>query len=134
MCSTYYILPIHSAILAEPIFSSSSIVRKSYVSTPYNNRFIMRTQPVSTGHWRSVAFTTLRDESNDVGIPSNGQQLCAQYKWGWVSEVHVQVFQYDQNVFIASIFFKLPNGLMFYHQPFHFPISDEHSRLDCNVE
>jgi hypothetical protein len=23
---------------------------------------------------------------------------------------------------------------MFYHQPFHFPISDEHSRLDCNVE
>ena len=41
---------------------------------------------------------------------------------------------YNQNVPIDSIFIKLQNGLLYYHQPFHCPTSVEHLGLDCKVE
>ena len=41
---------------------------------------------------------------------------------------------YNQNVLIDTIFVKLQNGLLYYHQPFHCPTSVEHLGLDCKVE
>ena len=41
---------------------------------------------------------------------------------------------YDQNVFLDSITVELQNGLLYYRQPFHCPISVERLELDCKVE
>ena len=53
-------------------------------------------------------------------------------KWG--QEVSALILWYDQNAHLDSIFPKLHNGLLYYHQPFHNPTSVEHVGLDCKVE
>jgi len=44
------------------------------------------------------------------------------------------VLGYDQNVLIDSVFIKLQNGLLYYHQPFHCPASVERLGHDCKVD
>jgi len=41
---------------------------------------------------------------------------------------------YDQNILIDTIFIKLPNGLLYYGQPFCNPTSVVRLGLDCKVE
>jgi len=41
---------------------------------------------------------------------------------------------YDLNVLLDSIFLRLQNGLLYYHQSFHNPTSVERLRLDGKVE
>jgi hypothetical protein len=44
------------------------------------------------------------------------------------------VLGYDQNVYLDSLFDKLQNGLLYYHQPFHNPTSVDCLGFDCKVE
>jgi len=83
---------------------------------------------------RSIKLTSLRDASVDFRIPNFGQLFHTQIEEDWGHEVSGLVLRYDQNVLIDSIFIKLQNGLLFYHQPFHCPTSVEHLGLDCKVE
>jgi len=86
------------------------------------------------GVCRSIKLTSLRDASEDFGIPNFGQLFRAQIKEDWGPEVCGLVLGYDQNVLIDSILIKLLNGLLYYHQPFHNPTSVECLGLDCKVE
>jgi len=86
------------------------------------------------GVCRGIKLTSLRDASEDFGIPNFGQLFCAQIGQDWGPEVCGLVLGYDQNVLIDSIFIKLPNKLLYYRQPFHNPTSVEHLGVDCNVE
>jgi len=83
---------------------------------------------------RSIKLTSLRDASEDFGIPNFGQLFCAHIEEDWGHEVSGLVLGYDQNVLIDSIFIKLQNGLFYYHQPFYNPTSVERLGLDCKVE
>jgi len=81
---------------------------------------------------RSIKITSLRDASEDFRIPNFGQLFHVQIEEDWGHEVSGLVLGYDQNVLLDSIFIKLQNGLLYYRQPFHCPISVEHLGLDCN--
>jgi len=83
---------------------------------------------------RSIKLTSLRDASEDFGIPNFGQLFRTQIDEDWGHEVSGLVFRYDQNVLLHSIFITLWNGLLYYRQPFHNPTSVECLGLDCNVE
>jgi len=83
---------------------------------------------------RSIKLTSLRDASEDFGIPNCGQVFPAQIEEDWGHEVCGLVLGYDQNALIDSIFIKLQNGLLYYCQPFHCPTSVERLGLDCKVE
>jgi hypothetical protein len=86
------------------------------------------------GVCRSIKLTSLRDASEDFGIPNFGQLFRAQIEEDWGPEVSGLVLGYDQNVLLDSIFIKLQNGLSYYCQPFHCPTSVQHLGLDCKVE
>jgi hypothetical protein len=79
-------------------------------------------------------LTSLRDASVDFGIPNFGQLFRTHIEDDWGHEVTGLVLGYDQNVLTDDIFIKLQNGLLYCRQPFHFPTSGEHLRLDCKVE
>jgi len=83
---------------------------------------------------RSIKLTSLRDASEDFGIPNVGQLFRAQIDEDWGHEVSGLMPGYDQNVLIDSIFINLQNGLLYYRQPFHNPTSVERLGLDCKVE
>ena len=51
----------------------------------------------------------------------------------WGHKVTGLVLGYDQNVLIDSMYIKLQNRLLNYHQPFHCSTSVEHLGLDCKV-
>jgi len=82
----------------------------------------------------SIKLTSLRDASEDFGIPNFGQQFRAQIEEDWGHKVSGLVLGYDQNVLLDSIFIKLQNGLLYYHQPFHNPTSVDRLGLDCKIE
>jgi len=86
------------------------------------------------GVCRSIKLTSLRDASEDFGIPNFGQLFHAQIEDDWGHKVSGLVVGYDQNVLLDSIFIKLQNGLFYYRQPFHNPTSVERLGLDCKVE
>jgi len=86
------------------------------------------------GVCRSIKLTSLRNASVDFGIPNFGQLFCTQIKDNWGLEVSGLVLGYDKNILIDSVFIKLQNGLLYYHQPFHCPTSVERLGLDCTVE
>jgi len=86
------------------------------------------------GVCRSIKLTSLRDASEDFGIPNFGQQFHTQIDEDWGHEVCGLVLGYDQNVLLDSILIKLQNGLLYYSQPFHNPTSVERLGLDCKVE
>ena len=86
------------------------------------------------GVCRSIKLTLLRDASEDFGIPNFGQLFHTQIEEDWVDEVSQLMLGYNQNVLLDSIFIKLQNGLLYYHQPFHNPTSVECLGLDCKVE
>jgi len=83
---------------------------------------------------RSIKLTSLRDASEDFGIPNFGQLFRAQIDEDWWHEVSGLVLGYNQNVLLDSISIKLQNGLLYYRQPFHNPTSAERLGLDCNIE
>jgi len=83
---------------------------------------------------RSIKLTSLRDASQDFGIPNFGHLFCTQIDEDWGHEVSGLGLGYDQDVLLDSILIKLQNGLLYYHQPFHNPTSVEHLGLDCKVE
>jgi len=83
---------------------------------------------------RSIKLTSLRDASEDFGIPNFGRLFRVQIEEDWGHEVSGLVLGYDQNVLLDSIFIKLQNGLLYYRQPFHCPTSVERLGLDCKVE
>jgi hypothetical protein len=83
---------------------------------------------------RSIKLTSLRVASEDFRIPNFGQVFRVQIDEAWRHEVSGLMLRYDQNVLIDSIFIKLPNGLLYYRQPFHNPTSVERLGLDCKVE
>jgi len=83
---------------------------------------------------RSIKLTSLRNASEDFGIPNFGQLFCAQIDEDWGPEVSGHVLGYDQNVLNDSISIKLQNELLYYRQPFHNWTSVEHLGLDCKVE
>jgi hypothetical protein len=83
---------------------------------------------------RSIKPTSLRDASEDFGIPNFGQLFHARIEEDWGHEVSGLVLGYDQNVLLVSIFIKLQNGLLYYREPFHNPTSVDHLGLDCKVE
>jgi hypothetical protein len=86
------------------------------------------------GVCRSIKLASLRDASEDFGIPNFGWLFHAQIEEGWGHEVSELVLGYDQNVLLDSIFIKLQNVLLYYHQPFRCPTSVERLGLDCKVE
>jgi len=86
------------------------------------------------GMCRSIKLTSLRDASEDFGIPNFGQLFRAQIEVDWGHKVSGLMLRYDQNVLLDSIFIILQNGLSYYHQPFHCPTSVERLGLDCKVE
>jgi len=86
------------------------------------------------GVFRSIKLTSLRDASEDFGIPNFRQLFCEQIHEYWGHEVCGLMLRYDQNVLIDTIFFNLQNGLLNYRQPFHNPTSVERLGLDCKVE
>jgi len=86
------------------------------------------------GVCRSIKLTSLRDTSEDFGIPNFGQLFRGQIEQDWRHKVSGLVLGYDQTVLIDSIFIILQNGLLYYHRPFHNPTSVEHLGLDCKVE
>jgi len=86
------------------------------------------------GVCRSIKSTSLRDASEDFGIPNFAQLFYAQIDEDWGHDVSGLVLGYDQNVLIDIIFIKLQNGLLYYRQPFHNPTSVECLGLDCMVE
>jgi len=59
---------------------------------------------------------------------------CTGIEDDWGHEVSGLVLGYDQNVVIDCVFSKLQNGLLYYRQPFHCPISVERLGLGCKVE
>jgi len=86
------------------------------------------------GVCRSIKLSSLRDASEDFGIPSCGQLFRVQIEEDWGHEVSGLMLGYDQNVLLDSIFIKLQNGLLYYRQPFHNPTSVERLGLVCKVE
>jgi hypothetical protein len=44
------------------------------------------------------------------------------------------VLRYDQNMLLDSIYIKFHNALLYYHKPFHYPITVERLGHDCKVE
>jgi len=86
------------------------------------------------GVCRSIKLTSLRDASEDFGIPNFGQLFHVQIEEDWGHNVSGLVLGYDQKVLFDSIFFKFQNGLLYYRQPFHCPTSVERLGLDCKVE
>jgi len=83
---------------------------------------------------RNIKWTSLRDGSEDFGIPNFGQLFRVQIEEDWGHKVRRLLLRYDQNVLLDSIFIKLQNGLLYYRQPFHCPKSVEGLGLDCMVE
>jgi hypothetical protein len=83
---------------------------------------------------RSIKLTSLRDTSEDFGILNFGQLFLAQIEEDRGHKVSGLVLGYDQNVLLDSIFIKLQNGLLYYHQPFHCSTSVERLRLVFKVE
>jgi len=65
------------------------------------------------GVCRSIKLTSLRDASEDFGIPNFGQLFRAQIEEDWGHKVSGLVLGYDQNVLLDSIFIKLHNGLLY---------------------
>ena len=86
------------------------------------------------GVCRGIKLTSLRDTSDDFGIPNFGQLFRTQIEEDWGPEVCGLVLGYDQNVLIDSIFIILQNGLLYYRQLFHNPTSVDRLGLDCKVE
>jgi len=86
------------------------------------------------GVCRSIKVTSIKDASQEFGIPNFQQVFRTQIVEDWGYEVSGLVFKYDQNVHIDSIFIQLQNGLLYYCQPFHNPTSVEHLGLGCKVE
>ena len=86
------------------------------------------------GVGRSIKSTSLRDASEDFGIPNFGQLFHPQNEEYWGYKVSGLVLGYDQNVLLDSIFITLQYGLLYYRQPFHCPTSVERLGLDCKVE
>jgi len=86
------------------------------------------------GVCRRIKSTSLRDASDDFGIPNFGQLFHVQIDEDWGHEVSGLVLGYDQNVLIDSIIITLQNGLLYDRQPFHNPTSVECLGLDCKVE
>jgi len=86
------------------------------------------------GVCRSIKLTSLKDASEDFGIPNFGQLFRTQIAEDWGHEVSGQMLGYDQNELLDSIFIKLQNGLSYYSQPFHCPTSVERLELHCKVE
>jgi hypothetical protein len=84
--------------------------------------------------YRSIKLTSLREASEDFGIPNCGQLFRVQIAEDWGHKVSGLVLRCDQNVLLDSIISNLHNGLSYYCQPFHCPISVENLGLDCNVE
>ena len=83
---------------------------------------------------RSIILTSLRDQSEDFRMPNFGPLFNTQIEGDWWHKVSWLVLGYDQNLLLHSIFVKLQNGLLYFHQPFHNPTSVKHLGLDCNVE
>jgi len=83
---------------------------------------------------RSIKLTSLRDASEDFGIPNFGQLFHSQIEEDWGHEVSGQVLGYDQNALLDSIFIELQNGLSYYRQPFLCHTSVERLGLDCKVD
>jgi len=86
------------------------------------------------GVCRSIKLTSLRDASEDFGIPNFGQLLRAQIKQDCGHEVSGLVLGYDQNLLIDSMCIKLQNGLLYYRPQFQYPTSVERLGLDFKVE
>jgi len=83
---------------------------------------------------RSIKLTSLRDASEDFGIPNFGQLIRTHSKESRGHQVSRLIFGYDQNVLKDSECNKLQNGLLYYRQPFHNPTSVGRLALDCTVE
>jgi len=83
---------------------------------------------------RYIKLTSLRDASEDVGIPNIEPLFRVQIEEKWEHNVCGLLLGYDQNALKDSIFMTLQNGLLYYHQPFHCPISVKCLGLDCKIE
>jgi len=82
---------------------------------------------------RRIKLTSLRDASEEVGIPIIGQLFPAQIGKNWGYQVSGLVLRYDQNVLIDCILIMLQNGLLYYRQPFYYPSSVKCLGLHCKV-
>jgi len=83
---------------------------------------------------RSILLSSLRDYSEDFGIPNFEQLFHTQIEEDWGQAVIGLLIGYDQNVLLDSIFHKLQNRLLYYRQLFHNPASVERLGFDCKVE
>ena len=100
---------------------------------PVSQQVYPLSEPHVHGVCRSFKLTTLRDVSQDFGIPNFGQVFHAQIEEDWGCEVNGIVLRHDQNVLSDSILIKHQNGLLYDRQPFHNPTSVERLGLDCKV-
>jgi len=81
-----------------------------------------------------IILTSLRDVSQDFGIPNSQHLCCRKIHEDWGHKGSGLVLEYDQNILTDSIFVKLQNGLLYYSQPFHWRTSVEHLGLDYKLE
>jgi len=86
------------------------------------------------GVCRGITIASLRDASDDFGIPNFGDLLRAQIEDDWRHEVSGLMLRYYQNVLIDCIFIELQKGRLCYCPRFHNLTSVEHLGLDCKAE
>ena len=83
---------------------------------------------------RSIEITSLRDVSDDFGIPNFRRPFRAQVEEDCGHEVSGLVLGYERNVLNDSILIKLQNWLSYYCHPFHCPALVDRLGLDCKIE
>jgi len=83
---------------------------------------------------RSIKLSSVRDASNDFGIPNYGQLFRAWIDEDWGHKVSGLVLRYDPNVLLDMVFITHQNWLSYYRQLFHCPKSVECLGLDWKVE
>jgi hypothetical protein len=77
------------------------------------------------GVGRIINSFTLRDVSDNIGIPTFGRLFRTQAEENCRLKFCTLVVGYNQNVLIDSIFIAAQNGLLYYREQFHNPTSAE---------
>jgi len=131
--STYYLVLINCEMHSEPILYASMLSGSAIFRSLSQQVHHLRKIHICR-LWGCLKLTSLGDASDDVGSPTFRQVFYAQIKEDWGHNVCGLLLRYDHNALHNSIFIKLQNRLLYYHQLFHCRTSDERLGLNCKGE
>jgi len=132
--ASYYPLPIHSELLTEPICYRTRIVKISYVTTTYHNRYMIP--------WKLIS-TECEEESNKADsemlqkiskFPTLNSYSVYQLKRTGVTKLLDWWLDMIRMYSLTLDLINLRRGYCTTHQPFHYPICIERLELDWKVE